>query len=102
MTAIGTDNSSEIGFIYKAVFFQKRVQGRAFFHGSNSICLNSCGDPGIRNHGGKKECVCMTTGRTKHACNRKDKNMILKLYPAFVRAIENETAGKTASAGDPV
>lgn len=41
----------------------------------------------------------MTAGRTKHARNRKDKNMILKLYPAFVRAIENETARKTASTG---
>lgn len=44
----------------------------------------------------------MTAGRTKHTCNRKDKNMILKLYPAFVRAIENETARKAASAGDLV
>lgn len=42
----------------------------------------------------------MTAGRTIHACNSKDKNLIMELYLAFVRTIENETARKATGAGD--
>ena len=102
METISTDNGTEIGLIYKTLFFQDGAEWSSLLQGRNGIGLDGCRYLGIRDHGGKKKCVCMTTGRAINAGNRKDKDMIPELYPAFVRTIKNKTAGKTASTGNLV
>ena len=82
METISTDNGTEIGLIYKTLFFQDGAEWSSLLHGRNGIGLDGCRYLGIRDHGGKKKCVCMTTGRAINAGNRKDKDMIPELYPA--------------------
>lgn len=70
------------------------------FKSPDDIMLSLQRDLGIRNHGREKESMCMSAYITKDPYNSKSKDLIDKLDPAFVRAMPDETAGVSTSAGN--